>query len=299
MIRVRVPATSANIGPGFDCLGIALSLYNNFEVEEIEEGLEIDGCAVEFRNENNLVVKAMKRCYEKIGYKSKGIRLKMQCELPIARGLGSSAACILGGVAAANEIAGSVLDRDELLETAVEIEGHPDNLAPAFYGGMTVSIKSDEKVYAEKLRLSDELRFCAMIPDFTLSTEVSRGVLPQKVPYKDAVFNLGRIGLLITAFGNGDADMMRIGCEDRLHERYRSGLIRDYNDIKLMCRKLNAWGVFLSGAGPTIMAVIHKNDKEFARKIGSYLTELEGKWTVKQLEPDHLGILIENEKQKG
>lgn len=296
MISVRVPATSANMGPGFDCLGIALSLYNSFDIEEIENGLEIEGCDKEFRNGDNLVIKAMRRCFDKIGYKNKGIHLKMNCQLPIARGLGSSAACILAGVAAANEIAGSVMDKSEMLETAVDIEGHPDNLSPALYGGMTVSIKAGEKVYAEKLRLSEDICFCALIPDFTLSTEVSRSVLPKQVPYKDAVFNLGRIGVLISAFGTGDADMIRVGCEDRLHEKYRSELIKNYKDIRSRCTELNAWGVFLSGAGPTMMAVIHKNNTGFIESIAGYLAGLESKWLVKPLNVDHNGMTVEAAK---
>lgn len=296
MIRVKVPATSANIGPGFDCLGVALGLYNCFEVEEIEAGLAIEGCGEEYRNENNLVIKSMKKCFEKIGYKHSGISLNMNCQLPIARGLGSSAACILGGVAAANELAGHVMDEDGLLETATEIEGHPDNLSPALYGGMTVSIKDGGRVYAEKLKLSESLSFCALIPDFSLSTEVSRSVLPEKVPYKDAVFNLGRIGLLISAFGEGNADMIRIGCEDRLHEIYRSNLISNYSEIRAKCRELNAWGVFLSGAGPTIMAVISKDNNDFINKITSYLNTLDNKWTALLLPVDNHGIVVETWK---
>lgn len=297
MIRIKVPATSANIGPGFDCLGVALGLYNCFEVEETDAGLAIEGCSEVYRNENNLVIRSMKSCFEKIGYKYSGISLNMNCQLPIARGLGSSAACILGGVAAANELAGHVLREDELLAIATEIEGHPDNLSPALYGGMTVSIKDGGRVYAKKLRISENFCFCALIPDFSLSTEVSRSVLPEKVPYRDAVFNLGRIGLLISAFETGNAEMLRIACEDRLHEIYRCNLIRNYSDIRAKCMELGAWGVFLSGAGPTIMAVISSDNHDFISKITSYLNTLDDKWTALLLPVDNEGIVVEDGKE--
>lgn len=293
MIRIRVPATSANIGPGFDCLGIAFNLYNTFEVEEIENALLIEGCSEKYKNENNLVVVSMKKCFEKIGYKCRGIKLNMHCNLPVSRGLGSSAACILGGVMAANEIAGGVLKRNEILDIASEIEGHPDNLAPALYGGMTVSIMDNGKVYTEKLKLNDELAFYALIPDFYLSTKKSRGVLPKVVDYSDAVFNVGRTALLISALSSGNHEMLGTACQDKLHEIYRGELINNYSDIKLKCRELYALGVFLSGAGPTIMAIVHEENNRFYEKINDYLLTLENKWEVKQLSVDYKGAVVE------
>lgn len=293
MIRVKIPATSANIGPGFDCLGIAFNLYDVFEVEEIENGLIIEGCSEEYKNENNLVVISMKKCFKKIGYNYKGIRINMQCDLPVSRGLGSSAACILGGVIAANEIAGGVLNRDELLDIASGIEGHPDNLAPALYGGMTVSIMDNGKVYTEKIRISDEIVFYAIIPDFYLSTKKSRSVLPRVINYNDAVFNIGRTALLISALSSGNYEMLETACQDKLHELYRGNLINNYNDIKSKCRELGALGVFLSGAGPTIMSIVHRENNEFYKRINDYLPVLKDKWEVKKLDVDYRGVEIE------
>jgi homoserine kinase len=292
MVKIRVPATSANLGPGFDCLGIALNLYNTFTFEEIDKGLEFIGCSENFKNEDNLVYISMKKCFEEIGYKPQGIRIEMQCDIPVSRGLGSSATCVLGGVMAANQIAGGVLSKAEVLEIAGEIEGHPDNLAPALYGGMAVSIKDEKKIYVEGIKLNRELKFCALIPDFTLSTEKARSVLPKEISYKDALFNIGRTALLIAALSNGNMDMLKIGCEDKLHQSYRGKVINNYDDIIHKCRVLNSKAVFLSGAGPTIMNIINEENEEFIEEMIKYVSNFQNKWTVKQLSVDYKGAII-------
>ncbi|MFD3157194.1 homoserine kinase [Haloimpatiens sp. FM7330] len=294
MVRVKIPATSANVGPGFDCLGVALNLYNTFIIEEINTGLQIEGCDEKYRNENNLVYISIKKCFEKVGYNPKGIKIKMQCDIPESRGLGSSAACILGGVVGANEIAGGKLEKKEILDIATEIEGHPDNLAPALYGGMTVSIRDKKNTYVEKITLDKNIKFCALIPDFKLSTEKSRSVLPKDISYNDGVFNVGRTALLISALSSGNLDLIKIGCEDRFHQQYRGKLIGDYYNITEKCIELGSKGVFLSGAGPTIMNILHKDDNEFIKNITKYLQYLEKKWNAKQLNIDNVGVVIEN-----
>ncbi|MCJ7690947.1 MAG: homoserine kinase [Clostridiaceae bacterium] len=291
MITIRVPATSANLGPGFDCLGIALNLYNTFDFEEIDKGIEFIGCAEKFKNKNNLVYTSMKKCFEKIGYKSHGIRIKMQCDIPVSRGLGSSAACILGGVMAASEIAAGALSKNEILEIASEIEGHPDNLAPALYGGMAVSIKDEKSIYVQQIKLNSKFKLCALIPSFTLSTEKARSVLPTVIPYEDALFNIGRTALLIAALSNGNMDMISIGCEDKLHQKHRGNLINNYEEITKKCMELNSKGVFLSGAGPTIMNIINEENAEFEVEIVEYLSVLKDKWVVKQLDIDYKGAI--------
>lgn len=292
MIEVRVPATSANIGPGFDCLGIAFDLYNRFFVEEIEEGLIIEGCDAIYANEHNLIYKSMKKCFEKIGYEYKGIRIKIENDIPISRGLGSSATCILGGVMGANEIAGGVLNKDEVLELATEIEGHPDNVAPALLGGMTVAIPENEKVYYSKINIAKGLKFYALIPDFKLSTEKSRGVLPEHIPYKDGVYNVGRVSLLIAALVNGQFDLMKVACKDRLHQKYRGGLINDFNAIIKECDKLNSSGIFLSGAGPTIMVAVEEENDIFFEGMKSFMSDLKDHWEVRHLGIDHIGAAV-------
>ncbi|OOO63297.1 homoserine kinase [Clostridium tepidum] len=292
MIEVRVPATSANIGPGFDCLGIALNVYNKFFVEEIDNGLIFEGCADKFKNEDNLIYIAMKKCFDKIGYKPTGLRIKIESDIPVSRGLGSSAACVIAGVVSANELAGGVLKKEELLDLAVEVEGHPDNVNPALFGGMTVSIYDNKEVIYSKVKVSEGIKFCALIPDFTLSTEKAREVLPKSIDYKDGIFNVGRTALMISALNNGDFNLIKYACKDKLHEDYRAKLIENFYSIKKQCEKLNSLGVFLSGAGPTIMVMLKKEDNHFQINIKNFLNTLKSNWQVKELNIDNFGTQV-------
>lgn len=294
MVKISVPATSANMGPGFDCLGVALNLYNRFNIEESEDGLYIDGCEEPFKNESNLVYVSMQKCFEKIGYKPgrKGLRISFESDIPVSRGLGSSAACILGGVLAANEIGRGNLSKNEILEIASEIEGHPDNITPALFGGMTVSIKDGNRIYYEKIKLPQGLKFCAIIPDFQLSTKESRAVLPDSIPYKDGVYNVGRVSLMIAALSNGNFDLLKLACKDRLHEIYRGSLIGNFNGIVEECNRLSSLCVFLSGAGPTIMAVLKEEDSAFQKHMEAYLLKLENRWVIKELRSDFDGAFV-------
>ncbi len=287
---IKVPATSANIGPGFDCLGIAFNIYNTFHIEEIEEGIKILGCDEKYANEDNLVLIAMKNFFHYVNYKAKGIYMKIHSEIPIARGLGSSAACILAGVMAANEISKSGFTKEEILEVATLIENHPDNLAPALYGGMTVAIKEGTKVITDKVNLSKELQFHAIIPSFTLSTKKSRSILPKSVSLEDATFNIGRVVMLIQGLTSGDLDKIQIGCMDRIHQDYRGELIEDYWNIINRCQELGAQGTFLSGAGPTIITITHKANRKFK---GDLKQNLESKWHIKELLIEENGAVIE------
>ncbi|ACA46319.1 homoserine kinase [Clostridium botulinum] len=296
MVEVRVPATSANIGPGFDCLGVAVNIYNKFFVEEIEDGLIFEGCADKFKNENNLIYVAMKKCFDKIGYKPTGLRIKIESDIPVSRGLGSSAACVVGGIVSANELAGGALNKKELLDLAVEVEGHPDNVNPAFCGGMTASISDNREVIYSKVKVSEGIKFCALIPDFTLSTEKARAVLPKSIDYKDGIFNVGRTALMISALNNGDFHLIKYACKDKLHQDYRAKLIENFYSIKKQCEKLNSLGVFLSGAGPTIMVMLREEDKDFSKNIKSFLETLKNKWEVRELKIDKLGTVVNNRK---
>jgi homoserine kinase len=292
MIKVRVPATSANIGPGFDCLGVALNLYNTFYFEEIERGLVIEGCCQEFSNEDNLIYVSMMKCFEKLGYKPRGIRIVIEDDIPVSRGLGSSAACIVGGVIGANEIAGGVLSQKEILNLATEIEGHPDNVAPALLGGMTVAIQDGNNIHYSKVNVARGLKFYAMIPDFKLSTKESRSVLPKQIPYKDGVFNVGRVSLLITALTNGEFHLLKVSCDDKLHQIYRGKLINGFDRIKDKCEDLGSLAMFLSGAGPTLMALTDDSNAQFYADIKKFLSTLNNKWEVKSLNIDLGGAKV-------
>lgn len=292
MIEVVVPATSANLGPGFDTLGLGLNLYNKFYIEEIEKGLIIEGCEEQYINENNLVYTSIKRCFKEIGYEEKGIKITIKSDVPSSRGLGSSASCIVAGILGANIIAGNKLGTDDILRLATEIEGHPDNIAPALLGGMTTAIYENNNVYYEKINIKKGIKFCALIPNFKLSTENSRAVLPKEVSYKDAIFNIGRVSLMITSLINGNFDMLKVACQDKLHQPYRGKLIEGYEEAINASKELGALGVFLSGAGPTIMALVEENNMEFCNSIEQSLKSLKLEWTVKELFLDLKGAVV-------
>jgi homoserine kinase len=292
MIKVMVPATSANIGPGFDCLGVALNMYNTFYFAEIESGLVIEGGDESYQNENNLIYVAMKKCFDKIGYTPKGIKISTHTDVPMSRGLGSSATCIVAGLVGANEIAGGKLSKDEILLLATEMEGHPDNVAPAIFGGMVAAIYEEDQVYYSNIEVAKGLKFCALIPNFKLSTEKARSVLPKEVPYKDAVYNVGRVSLMVTALSTGKFDLLKVACQDKLHQDYRGVLINNYFDIIKKCEEYGSLGAFLSGAGPTIMLMLEENNSEFISNIKNYLASLEDEWEVIELDMDFAGVNV-------
>jgi len=293
MIEIIVPATTANIGPGFDCLGMALNIYNRVLFEEIEEGIQIEGCDDKFKNKNNLVYTSMIKTFKKVGYKCKGIKITMDCDIPESRGLGSSAACILAGVMGANEIANSKLTKADILEIATSIEGHPDNITPALFGGMTVSIYDNGKVHFSQIPIKNSVKFYALIPDFTLSTIESRSVLPKKILFEDATYNVGRTALMLASFVNGDIDLLRVSIQDKLHQQYRGPLISEYDKIMDMLNNLDLKvSAFLSGAGPTIIAIGSGDNIEIGNYIEEFALELENKWILKELIMENEGAII-------
>ncbi|MTI70623.1 MAG: homoserine kinase [Firmicutes bacterium] len=292
MIKIKVPATSANIGPGFDCLGISLKLFNEIKVKEIDKGLVIKGGEKKFRNKFNLIYTSMIKCFDIVRYKPKGIEINLDPKIPISRGLGSSASCIVSGVMAANEISNSKLSKEDILNISTNIEGHPDNITPAIYGGLTVSILEKNKVYFNKIDIKKGLKFLAIIPDFKLSTKESRNVLPENIKYSDGVFNVGRVSLLISSLVNGRFDLLKLACKDKLHQNYRGKLISNYEKIIDYCDKSETKGVYLSGAGPTIMVILNSKNNIFKNDIVKFLNSLNMKCLVKELEIDTKGAKV-------
>lgn len=293
MIRVRVPATSANMGPGFDTLGIAFNLYNEFEFSEKENEIKFYGFKDEFSNKENVVYKAMITCFEKCRYNYKGLKISLIKEdIPISRGLGSSSTCIVAGLLGANYIMGNPLSIDELFKIGVEIEGHPDNIAPALFGGMVVSvIENGEPVY-NKIDIKSGVSFISIVPDFELSTSMARKVLPKEVSFKDAIYNISRVSLMISAFANGNYELLKYGCKDAIHEKYRSPLIENFELVYNKCIALGALSCFLSGAGPTIMVIIKDDDKEIINKIREFLKVENITWKTQELSIDNLGAIV-------
>ena len=211
-MKIKVPATSANIGSGFDALGIALTMYNEIEIEESDflDIISLDDIQIP-TNEDNLIFQSACRLYQECGKPvPKGMKIRQTNVVPMARGLGSSSTCVAAGLIGANEILGSPLNRDELVNIACSIEGHPDNTTPALLGGLTAAAVENDRVYAVTLHVADKFRFAAFIPNFELKTSVARGVLPQSVSRDDAVYNLSRSALMAGSLATGNTENLHI-----------------------------------------------------------------------------------------
>ena len=259
-VRVRIPATTANCGPGFDTLGIACTLYNEVCLELLAPGAEVqiqvtgDGADSLPVNDRNLVFRASRMVLDRTEKKSAGVRLTLHNNIPLSRGLGSSSAAIVGGLVAANAVVGSPFSRDELLDMATQLEGHPDNVAPALMGGFTVSVMLGERVTCLRLPVPQQLQLVVCIPDFRLSTNKARQVIPASVPHRDAVYNVSRTALLVGAMASGRIEYLPDALGDRLHQPYRASLIPGMSDVFEAGKAAGALGVTMSGAGPSLMA---------------------------------------------
>lgn len=294
MIKVKVPATTANMGPGFDSIGMALQMYNIVYAEVIEEGLEIiiqEGSEAIPTDEGNLIYKTICHFYKEIGQEVPGIRLIQQDHIPHTRGLGSSAACIVAGLHIANALSHSFFSKEELVQMAAQIEGHPDNTTPALLGGMTIGAMTDEAMKYVKVKVAETIHFAVMIPEFTLATEKARAVLPEWISLKDGVFNASRAALLAASMITGDVDNLSMAMQDVFHEPYRECLIPDMKNILNHAMACGAKGTFLSGAGPTLIAVI-KNVVSFRKEMVNYLDTLDVKWQVQMLQADTSGAKV-------
>ena len=295
-VKVKVPATSANLGSGFDVAGLALTLYNTFTFELSEDGLNIKGCPEQFCNENNLTYQAFKRAAEVCGLEYQGVNIECSGEVPYTRGLGSSSTCIVAGIVGAFAFKDKVEERQEILELATSIEGHPDHVAPAIFGGVTVSVMEEDNVLTLNIPVKHDYRFVALIPPFTLSTEQSRAVLPQILPRKDAIKNVSHLALMVASLINGYDEGLKLGFKDRLHQPYRGDLITGFDEIMAVLEKdEQVLGAYLSGAGPTIMAVIHADDRMGVVRIKEELGNLIKDWRVNKLELDNRGYIADYE----
>lgn len=285
-VSVKVPATTANLGPGFDSLGLALPIFNIITVEEtimpgtgieiniIDETHEQDIISIP-TDENNIVYKAIELLYNSIGQTPSELKITIKTQIPIARGLGSSAAVIVGGLLAANELLGRPADEAALLSIATEIEGHPDNITPAVVGGFVISSQEEDgSVIYSKINWPKDWNITVCIPDYELSTSIARSVLPEEVPMKDAIFNLKHTAMLIQAVNTHDEKLMKAALDDRLHQQYREKLIPGLKEIKQALKhEENVMGVVISGAGPSILVISHGNNLDKIRQTVSHVWE--------------------------
>jgi homoserine kinase len=257
-VHVRVPASSANLGPGFDTLGLALALHNEIEVQTSDRvtlTIEGEGSDQLAPNERNVVVRGVRAAHEAAGRLFRGCGIVCVNRIPLARGLGSSAAAWVGGLVAGNALLGSPLDRQAILALAARAEGHPDNVAAALLGGLTVAYGGPDGARALSLPVPADLRFVVLVPEVSMPTAEARAILPQSVPRADAVFNVQRVALLLASLQAGRADLLATALEDRLHEPYRGRLFSWMREVTAAARAAGALGCVLSGAGPSLLAV--------------------------------------------
>ncbi len=267
MVVVSVPATSANLGAGFDCLGLALDLRNEvclfpdrpFQVEIIGEGADVLP-----RDRSNLIARTVFRYFEEIGRPGPRFALRLTNRIPMTGGLGSSSSALVGGLLAANELAGRPMASDDLLQLAFELEGHPDNVAPAMLGGLVLSVVQDGRLITTSVPVPAGLRAVLFLPRFTTSTREARRLLPNRVSLSDAVFNVSRAALFVAAMSGGHLDRLRCATQDRLHQPYRQVLFPSMPKLFDAALEAGALAAWLSGSGSALLALTHGREADVA-----------------------------------
>lgn len=295
VVKVKVPATTANLGAGFDTFGLALTLYNEFEVEEYD-GIYIESYPKnEFLEnpENNLFIKIVKYLCETEGKTFHGAKLKQTVNIPVARGLGSSATAIVAGILTGFAVHKKPLTDEDFFNVAYMFEPHPDNLLPAWKGGFITALKTKEKTYYSKIDFPKEIKAVVVIPEFELSTELARSVLPQEIPLKDAIFNIQRATLFIRAIQEKRYDLLKVAMEDRLHQPYRKKLIPNFDKVIQNAYENGAIGASLSGAGSTILAFATENFDKIGQSMVEAFKEASIKADYKVLDIDTEGAKLE------
>lgn len=292
-VTVKVPATSANMGSGYDSIGIALDLYNVITMEESDH---IDISDVRDDNiptdENNLIYQCAKKVYDICGKPLTGLKIVEDCAIPQTRGLGSSSACTVAGILGANALLGDPLSQENIIDLAASIEGHPDNSTPAILGGFCVALLEYGKVWSVRVPMNGTVDFITFIPNFELSTEKARAALPQKVAHHDAVFNLARAALLAGSLTTGKLENVGVAVGDCLHQPYRFDLIPGGRDVVHAAKCMGALGAFISGAGPSIIAVVDSADKTYLSRAQMYCEQNFPHWTPIRLTCDEVGATV-------
>lgn len=298
-IVITVPATTANLGSGFDCIGMALSLYNQFEFslsnnDKTTFNVMGEGANKISLKEDNLLYQSFLSFYQHINLIPPAIDIKISINVPLARGLGSSATAIVAGLLAANYFSPQKLSQDDLINLAIAIEGHPDNVVPAFLGNCILSVGQENQWNFVPINCHPEIKFIVAIPEFELSTESARAVLPKQLSYGDAIFNIAHLGLLIKALETGNKIWLIEALKDKLHQPYRKGLIAGYDDVYQGVITANGYGMVISGAGPTLLALSSNVDaNNVINAMKNTWQNLGIKADVKCLNLDTQGAIIE------
>jgi len=283
-VVVDVPATTANIGPGFDCLGAALDLGNRFELRVIEGGGERFDLIIQGSEgshlrggPDNLVYRSAQRVWREAGEEPVALEARVQLAVPPARGLGSSATAIVAGLIGANALVGEPLSREKLLELAIDIEGHPDNVVPSLIGGLCMTARAASNRWrVVRCEWDPSVQAVVAIPAIRLSTSEARRAMPRSIPIPDAVLNLGALTLLLQGLRTGNGDLIADGLHDRIHEPYRWGLIQGGRAVREAALEAGAWGCVISGAGPTLLALASASVAEAVSKAMVKAWEAEG-----------------------
>ncbi len=308
-VKLKIPATTANMGPGFDCIGMALSLYNYITVTEGTE----DGSLLQVKtvngtrgalpwynesvtdvpfDETNLIYKTIQYFYQTVNMPVPPLTIIQEDYIPMARGLGTSAACVAAGLLAGNALTGNTQSISAIVEMAARLDGHPDNTTPALVGGLTVGVLTDGGLVYHRVPGAWEtgLKFALFIPSFTLLTKKARAVLPPQYTRGDLVFNASRTALLVSAMQSGDFEKLAVAMDDRAHQPYRQDMIPGMAEIMREAGSYGAYNIFLSGAGPAVIAVT--NDNNFINKAKPFVAQLSHKWEAGWIYPDLQGAKI-------
>lgn len=291
MIEVIVPATSANLGCGFDSLGIALKQYMKVRFIPQKEGIEIHGCPEEYCNEDNLIFQAFKRVFEEAKQSVTGIRIEVESEIPVRRGLGSSGACIVAGALGANALLNNVFHKYKLFHLCVEMEGHADNIAPALFGNLCVSF-FDEQHQPNMITYSvdSHYMFVLCIPPYSVSTKEARAVLPEHLSYFDAVHQIGHACAFAKAMEMGNSMIVKKAVQDRMHEPYRKAFIKDYDKVKQISEESQAVACVISGSGSTMLSIC--DTIESAYQIKNMMKEALPEFEVRIVSPAYEGAKV-------
>jgi homoserine kinase len=275
---ITVPATTANLGPGFDCLGAALALYNEFRFTRIESGLEIIPTGTEADrvscDNTNLAYRAYCQVFAQLGEAPYPVRIEIGLGVPLARGLGSSATAIAAGIVGANYFLGGALSPAQIVALAVAIEGHPDNIVPALLGGCRLAADRDGVWSQCEVPWHSSIQPVIAVPNFELSTEEARRVLPESYSRADAIFNTAHLGLLLRAINEGRGDWLQTAMQDRIHQPYRKALIPGFEAVRSAAIAAGAYELVISGAGPTLLALAHRDQ---AAAVGE---AMQAAWTA-------------------
>lgn len=294
VIRVKIPATSANLGAGFDCLGLAVNMYNYVDME-LSDTIKIasaDAMSVP-PGRLNLVFSSAEYLFKRAGKRLDGLNIIQTNNIPMTRGLGSSSACIIGGLVGANYLLGNIFSQEDLINYSALIEGHPDNTTPSIVGGIVTAASENKKVYWAKQDVDCDVSLVAIIPDFKLSTALARNCLPTEISHDDARFNLSRCALFFASFLQKKYENIRVAVDDKLHQPYRMKLIPSCQEVFNAAYDFDALGVFISGAGPTIMNIIRSDNVSFISRMRVQLDNLGlNGWDIINLSVDNVGATV-------